>query len=690
MNDSTKGSADQGGPVIQPVTYRPRDEGPARRFTVTPLQILLLGLTLPVVVALWFLFTAKSVRLELSPPAETVSVSGGLSLELGGVLLLREGAYRLTATAPGYEPLDAPLAVSEARNQTVRLAFTPLPGQVTFTSTPPGAEVVMGGATLGITPTEPLSVPAGPQTLSMLRERYQPLALDAEIIGRGEAQTVHGELVPDWADVRVDSEPAGAEIFVDDVATGQTTPAVVELITGEHEIRLAAPGHKPHRQRLLVAALEQITLPMVKLERADGLLRVTTRPSGAGITLDGQYQGESPVELAVESGRSYRLQVFRAGYAAEERRFRLDSGEQRDLSIPLTQLTGQLAVTVQPADAMLSINGREVGPGSQTLSLPTVPHRLAITLDGYAAYRTEITPKQGLTQELKVRLLTLEEARLAALTPEVTTAAGQTLVLLSPKPFTMGASRREPGRRANETLREVTMTRLFYLGRREVTNAEFRAFASGHDSGEFQEYDLNEDEFPVARVSWTDAALYCNWLSDRDGLPPFYRTEPGRVVGINPGATGYRLPTEAEWAWSARQVNVTATPLRFPWGPDLPPPDRHGNYADRSAANLVGRVIFGYNDNHIVAAPVGTFAADANGIHDLAGNVAEWVHDFYELPDATPVTDPLGPDSGDYHTIRGSSWMHGTITDLRLSFRDYGAEGRADVGFRLARFAEAP
>jgi formylglycine-generating enzyme required for sulfatase activity len=298
-------------------------------------------------------------------------------------------------------------------------------------------------------------------------------------------------------------------------------------------------------------------------------------------------------------------------------------------------------------------------------------------------------PREGLAQELRVRLLTVEEARLAALKPSIRTPAGQELVLLRPGPVTMGASRREPGRRANETLREVNLTRLFYLGRHEVTNAQYRRFVESHRSGSFQDHSLDGDDQPVVNVSWQDAALYCNWLSDIDGLPRFYRQEGDRIVGSNPVATGYRLPTEAEWAWAARQLDVAEPDQRFPWGLNLPPPDRHGNYADRSAAHLVGRTIFGYNDNHIVSAPVGTFPASPIGIYDLSGNVAEWTHDFYEIPDDQPVTDPLGPTSGEYHVIRGSSWMHGTITELRLSFRDYGSDGRQDVGFRIARYAEA-
>ena len=100
------------------------------------------------------------------------------------------------------------------------------------------------------------------------------------------------------------------------------------------------------------------------------------------------------------------------------------------------------------------------------------------------------------------------------------------------------------------------------------------------------------------------------------------------------------------------------------------------------------RIIFGYNDNHIVSAPVGTFDPNTKGIYDLGGNVAEWVHDFYEIPELDSKSLSLGPSTGEYRVIRGSSWKHGTVTELRYSFRDYGTEGRADVGFRIARYAE--
>jgi formylglycine-generating enzyme required for sulfatase activity len=688
MNNRSEQHPQDETDIIAPVGYQRPEVVEEKAVTLSRAQVLAIAVIIPVLVIVWFLFTAKSVRLEFTPAVDEISISGGLSFELGGVYLLRQGDYQISATAVGYQPLDTTLTINSARNQNFALLLTKLPGIVGIDTDPPGASVNLLDQELGVTPLRDVELPAGGVELFFSKDRYQSQTSIVDIVGMHQPQSISVQLLPDWADVSVTSIPSGAEIFIDDEPTGVTTPGTIEVLTGEHEIRIALPGHRSHRQRILVAAQEQIALEPVTLQQADGLLRITTIPAGAGVTLNGKFEGESPLELAVRSKDRYRLQVFKAGYARVDRSIEVASNEELDISLALQRLTGEVVVIAEPADAQLYVDGQLRGSANQTIRLPPAAHKLEIRRTGYAGYTTEIVPRNGFAQEVKVRLLTIEEARLAALKPVIRTPLNQELVLLQPEDFTMGASRRQPGRRANETLREITMTRLFYLGTSEVSNAQFKAFAQGHDSGSFEEYALNKDDQPVTRVSWESAALYCNWLSQQEGLPLFYRTEQGKVVGSNPAATGYRLPTEAEWAWAARQVEA-AQPLRFPWGSTLPPPDRHGNYADRSAAHLVGRIIFGYNDNHIVSAPIGTFAPNLKGIYDLSGNVSEWTTDFYAIPEATPAADPLGPATGDYRVIRGSSWMHGTITELRIPFRDYGVDARQDVGFRLARFAES-
>ncbi|MEM9621125.1 MAG: PEGA domain-containing protein [Pseudomonadota bacterium] len=682
--------------TIEAVKFTPSDDSGKSRRLKPGHYIALLAITLAALV-FWFLFTSKSVQMSFSPPAQTMQVEGGFAFELGGVYLLREGDYRMQATAELHHPLDINFSVGSARNQTQTFSFVPLPGTLALNLSPADAQVTVDGQPVTLIEADgrhTVELAAGEHTLRVSHPRYLPTRMTVTIEGKQIVQQQDIALAPNWANVTVVSEPAGANVWLDGVEAGRT-PATIEALAGEREISITMDGFKSSTQRIFAQAGVAQTLETARLVQADAQLQISSTPNAAGVTVNGNFIGRTPISLDLKSGQQHTIAVINNGYKTYTHRTRMDQGEVQKLHATLVREQGEVVFRTEPADALLSINGRPRGAANQTLLLPIDNYTVDISLDGYAGFSQTITPKAGLTQEVKVRLLTHAEARLQALKPTITTQAGQLLRLFEPFDLTLGASRREPGRRANETLREVKLDKLFYLATHEVTNAQFRQFASGHDSLKFVESSLNDDDMPVANLGWHDAAAYCNWLSAQENLPQFYNIEFGKVTGVNPSATGYRLPTEAEWAWAARTeskpAELPSTPqqqLRFPWGKNLPPPDRQGNYADRAASTLVGRVIFGYNDNHAVAAPVGTFKANSRGLYDMGGNVAEWTHDFYEIPNQDITTNPLGPESGEYRVIRGSSWMHGTITELRYSFRDYGIDGRADVGFRLARYAE--
>ncbi|MCB1845502.1 MAG: SUMF1/EgtB/PvdO family nonheme iron enzyme, partial [Halioglobus sp.] len=271
----------------------------------------------------------------------------------------------------------------------------------------------------------------------------------------------------------------------------------------------------------------------------------------------------------------------------------------------------------------------------------------------------------------------------------VSTSQGQVMRRVEPGSFTMGASRSQQGRRANEVIVPVTLTRPYYIGTKEVTNTEFLRFRSAHDSGGDIHASLAGNNNPVTNISWADAVEYCNCLSSQEGLTPVYEKRFEKWELVTPIPDGYRLPTEAEWTWAIRYQGRSEATV-FPWGNRLPPRRDSGNYADQAAKELVPTVLPGFNDGYASTAPVGSFPANALGIYDGGGNVAEWVQDYYAVP--TPgqtkaVEDPTGPKRGAQRVIRGSGWRHAGITELRLSYREFGTEGRVDVGFRLARSA---
>ncbi len=674
--------------VLRPEPFEPTPLRPPRRRWFVPwLQLTTVLVVLVAAVILWFLFTAKSVRFESNVSDGTLAITGGVVIPTGDTYLMRPGNYEVQAEAEGYFELALSIEVTREGDQTFPIELKKLPGDVEFSSSPTGAEVVMNGEVLGRTPLQ-VQVPAGEATIEFSAPRHIDGEVSVVIEGKREAQVVHLDLAPNWANVEIPTSPEAATVYLDDVDSGFVTPGPVEILAGEHKITLKKPGFAEWSDIVFVTAGERRSLEAVVLEPLDGVLTITSEPTGATVNIDAQYHGVTPISVEVVPNEEHVVEALLVGYERGLRNVTVPSGQSLSIDFELEEAVGSLTVTTRPEGAEVWVDGRMIGRSNDTFVLHAVRHSVELKMEGYAGYSNDLIIQPGLRQNLRVELLTLEEARIKKLEEVRSTIDGQALLLFEPTAILMGASRRQPGRRANEVFRTAELGRMFYISAHEVTNAQFRVFATGHNSGEYQGMPLDKDDQPVVNVSWNEAALYCNSLSEREGLEPFYRVEGARVVGINRNSLGYRMPTEAEWSWVARHVDDSEELLHFPWGENLPPPDRHGNYADRAAQHIVSRILYDFNDNHSVSAPVGTFPRNSKGLFDIGGNVAEWTHDFYTIPESHSTVDVLGPTDGEYHVIRGSSYLHGTITDVRLSFRDYGIDGRSDVGFRVARYAE--
>lgn len=641
------------------------------------------------IVASYLLFSSASIQFEISPTGpDDVSISGGwFRFPIGDRVLLRSGEYVVSVKKQGYYDVSQGFAVDDEPSKTIEIRMRRLPGRLTVVTTPAvGAVVSIDNSTVGKTPYGPVELQPGEHSVSVRAERFLPFGDVINVSGLGQHEQVHVQLVRRWSNVDMTSQPEGADIFSGDQRIG-VTPATVELLEGTHQVSVVHEGFKAWDG--IVVALPNVdqAIPLIQLEPANAKLLVNSIPRAANVTVDGRYRGQSPITLALSPGVDYQIGLSKAGYGTSARRVRLQAAASESITVDLSARTGSVTVNVQPADAAVHVDGRARGNGSTTLQLSSAPHRVEVHKSGYQSWSQTVTPRPGYPQTVTARLRSLAAVEQEKVQLTVTTVDEQLMRRVEPGTFTMGSSRSEQGRRANEVLVPVTLTKAFLIGVREITNSEFAKFRAGHDSGSDIHPSMAGGSNPVANVSWSDAIQYCNWLSAREGLKPAYEEKFGEWQIVRPLTNGYRLPTEAEWAWAIRYEGSPGA-RKFSWGTEMPPKRDSGNFADRAAIDLVPSVLPRYDDGFASTSPVGKFGPNRIGIHDGSGNVAEWVNDIYSVPTPgvrTPVVDPLGPDLGRSHVIRGSSWRHAGILELRFGYRDAGTDARPDVGFRIAR-----
>lgn len=686
--------------TIEPISFRSRESSrELKPYTIVKwfagffigTVLILLG------VSGWFVFTARQVVITIEPAPESTAFSGSiLTPRLGNYYLMRPGEYGLKALKKCFFPLEHSFQVSAEKHQKVNLKMQKLPGRLMvhahLSGVPEhniaGAQIYIDGIEAGHTPIENLEISPGMRTIEIRAVNYQDVQTDVQVEGCGTLQELTMALLPGWSDVTISSVPEGAEVQIDGTSSGNT-PLRIQLAAGTYMLEISADLYKTWKHRLVVNLNESQEIRDIQLEPADGKLSVKTKPAGANVIIGEKFIGLTPLVIDLSPGNNHVVQISKAGYEKATRTVQVPSAGAKDLNVNLKPREGTVRFLVEPADTELLVNGKSRGAVPEQLHMIAVEHALEFKKKGYRSYRTRITPRPGFPQQLNV-VLKKEGVPGEATSTAVTTKTGYGLTLISPGTYTMGSSRREQGRKSNETLRKIKLTKPFYMGMKEVTNKEFREFMAQHNSGRFKSKNLNGADQPAVRVTWEQAALFCNWLSAKESLPPAYIKKGENLVAVEPLNRGYRLPTEAEWEYAARFTSRQG-PLKYPWGDKFPPDQLSGNYADQSAKDLLPTVLEGYNDGYGASAPPATFKPNGLGLYDLGGNVAEWGHDYYSIysyaPEKTYV-DPLGPKEGKHHVIRGSSWKHGSISTLRLAYRSYSDDKREDVGFRLCRYLQ--
>jgi hypothetical protein len=494
----------------------------------------------------YLLFSARSIQFDVRPAApDELTVAGGwFRLPLGDRMLLRPGDYTVAVAKAGYYPVEQGFAVGDEPSGTVVVELRKLPGRLTVQTDPAVEAVVTVDEThVGPAPHGPIELEPGNHSVEVVADRYLPYRDRLAVPGLGLDQHLAVQLVPRWATVEISSRPSGAAIYAGQERIG-TTPASVELMEGSHDLSVVHDGYKAWDGVVSASPNERKALPLIELEPANAQLQVRSIPAGASVTVNGRYRGQSPITLALSPDTDYDIGLSKAGYGSAVRQVRLAAAASREITVDMTARTGTVTVSAEPGDAAIVVNGQVRGEGSATLELPAAPHRIEVRKEGYQTFSRDITPRPGYPQALDVRLLSDEEIRRRSTASMMTTSQGQVLRRIEAGDIVMGSSRAEQGRRANEVIVPVRITKPFWLGEKEVTNREFQRFRENHNSGGDYHAALSADTNPVVNVSWSDAVEYCNWLSGqqlrllfgRHRIGPLDVEDRRLLVGTHSGA----------------------------------------------------------------------------------------------------------------------------------------------------------
>jgi formylglycine-generating enzyme required for sulfatase activity len=620
--------------------------------------------------ALLFRQTQIVVSPEEVVQTHQIEVSGGVAMMVGDHLLSLSSDVELTVSAPGFKT-QITTVDSTQLGKSKSIQLVPAPALLKFSVTPKQqAKWLVDGALISESSEIEHEVVAGEHQITVISAIGVKQTLRFEV-ERGASLEKTFEFEPISGTFKFKVNPDG-QLTIDGASvSGRET----SISGGKHQVEVSLEGYYPVTDIILLTTdgdviersyvLKPKPLKMnLDLAPNDGLLTI----NGAKVSIAGKKQIEIPYREQLV------VQYSKGGHSKVKKTYTPKPGETLNFDAQLQMQLGRIRF-VGTDGASVKINGKDAGAMPFEIDLPTGTYVAEAFKEGFQSQTKKVTSRSDRTQIAEFNLASIAALKKASSPNEYISqfGLGFKLIKAEGQTFQMGGDRGEKGQRANEIIRNIKFTKNFYVSTTELTK---RQFGKGDDT-------------PLTNTAWIDVAKFCNQASMREKLKPFYQIEGNAVVGYNKSADGYRIITEAEWEYLARRFGKKKQTI-FVWGKKATVPVGAGNLADQNSQATLKMYIPGYNDSFPALAPVKSFGAQPEGIFDLIGNASEWVNDSYVLAPMAAgklEIDPLGGSPRSLtKTVKGSSYVSASLSELRAAFRDGTSEPREELGFRLARY----
>ena len=491
-------------------------------------------------------------------------------------------------------------------------------------------------------------MPKGVSMLQVLHRNYTPLMVNFYDYGVGKVESgmtyVLTLLKPSGSTEPVDAggnfyaltvNPKNAVVTIDgNQQTVSTDGAYSAMLPyGSHTYKVEAGGYISKSGSFTISSSDMTPIN-VSLVSAMASVSVTCPTPAVSLYVDKKSVGVAPWTGSLKEGM-HLIEAKKEGYRSQQRTINLSQQQKLDVAFnELAAIQGNLSVNYKPFGADVYVDGKKVGQTPRVFNGILVGnHKVEIKKNGYGTESKQVNILEGQTATLAGMLTTNSSSSVASgaslsgntITIPVKNGINIDMVRVEAGTFTMGATPEMKDPYNDEKLiHQVTITNDYYIGKHEVTQALWKA-VMGNNPSKFK-----GDNLPVEQVSWNDCQKFISKLNNITGKK-------------------FRLPSEAEWEYTARGGNKS----------------RGYQY---SGSNNLSDVAWYDNNSGSRTHAVGTKQANELGIYDMSGNVWEWCHDWDGDYNSSSRVNPTGAISGSFRVYRGGSWNR-AARDCRSSYR---------------------